>query len=499
MTQVHTVWKPGWIVVLSIAALGGASSLVTAADSPFVGSQTCNSVSCHGRSEPRRTSLGIGGASLQEFALFTQHDPHAAAAKTLVSPEFQAIVGRLSEVKDGPSTTNVYRQCAQCHDPEGIAAAEQVSEPLLPLEVGHGTSSRGIHCESCHGGGKSWLATHYERDTSRSSLVAAGMRDTKSLKVRAELCASCHVGSAERNVNHDMLAAGHPPLRFELAAYHRKLTSHNANGKQSHWNDARERIRTKDFEVKLWEAGQLASANAALTLLESRAHRAALEVKENIGTGVAPWPEFAEYDCFRCHQRLQPDQFNRKSPAAGMPEWGIWNLSLVAAAADTKELDALRVEMKKSFVSEPAAVQVLAVTAKKSLVPSLFSEEATSRSLLDLSDRSPAGDKSWDALCKRYLAQRVAQKSVGDEFQKLELVSKVAAAERTEFDALRQRIEGDLSTIAQQLSFASPNNEWPRILVDGHEGSERFAKVESDLTAAAGKLRKLQSYVEQRR
>jgi len=41
-------------------------------------------------------------------------------------------------------------------------------------------------------------------------------------------------------------------------------------------HDARERIGTKDFEVKLWEAGQLASTKASLTLLESRAHQAAL-------------------------------------------------------------------------------------------------------------------------------------------------------------------------------------------------------------------------------
>jgi len=432
---------------------------------------------------------------LHEFALYTRHDPHAAAAKTLSSPEFQAIVNRLSERKFGNSSTEVYRQCAQCHDPEGIAAAEQSSEPLLPLEPGHGTSSRGISCESCHGGAKNWLTTHYQRDVSRSSLFAVGMRDTKDLRVRAEMCASCHVGDGERSVSHDMLAAGHPPLRFELAAYHRKLTSHGEDGKQSHWNDARERIGSKDFEVKLWEAGQIASAKAALTLLEGRAHRAALDSQRSDGAVVSSWPEFAEYDCFGCHQRLRPDIHIRKSPAAGLPEWGNWNLAFAAATSESKELKALRAEMKKSFTTEPTVVAGEAAIAKNSLVSSLFVEEATSDQLLNLLQSPQAGSRSWDELCQRYLAQRVAQKSIGDEFNKLEIAGRASARKRGEFNQQRQKIGRDLTSIANQLSFVSPKSEWPRILGD----SNGFSKVESDLAATAGKLRELQNYVEQNR
>ncbi|MFN0019945.1 MAG: hypothetical protein ACKVP0_16935 [Pirellulaceae bacterium] len=495
MTQMYTDWKQGWIAVLSIAALGSASSFVTAADSSFVGSQTCNSVSCHGRTEPRRVAGGARTATLHEFALYTRHDPHAAAAKTLVSPEFQAIVGRLTGRKGGIASAEVHQQCAQCHDPEGIASGEKSSELLLPVEPGHGTSSRGINCESCHGGAKSWLATHYQRDVSRSSLVASGMRDTKDLRVRAEMCASCHVGDAERNVSHDMLAAGHPPLRFELAAYHRKLTSHGDDGKQSHWNDARERIGSQDFEVKLWEAGQIASAKAALTLLEGRAHRAALDMQRNDDAVVSSWPEFAEYDCFGCHQRLRPDNSNRISPAAGLPEWGNWNLAFAAATSEAKELKALREEMKESFNSEPVAVEGKAASAKTSLVSSLFAEEATSNQLLKLLQRPEVGKKSWDELCQRYLAQRVAQKSISDEFKKLEIAGRVAAERRLECNDLRHQIDRDLTLIANQLSFVSPKCEWPRILAD----SNGFSKVESDLTATAGKLRELQKYVEQNR
>ena len=488
-------WKTSRSIILGIAALGSFSGWVAAEETPFIGSQTCNSVSCHGRSESRRDSLGIGGASLQEFLLYTRHDPHAAAAKRLVSPEFLLILRRLTEVKDGASAAEMYRQCAQCHDPEGMAAAAKTKEPLLPLEVGHSIFARGIHCESCHGGAKNWLATHYQRDLSRSLLLTAGMRDTKKLQVRAELCASCHVGSAERNVTHDMLAAGHPPLRFELAADHRKLTSHDSSGKQSHWNDARERIDTKDFEVKLWEAGQIASAAASLTLLEGRAHRAALDEKERKGVSIAPWPEFTEYDCFRCHQRLQPVLENGKSSGASRYEWVGWNLSLVAAFADSRELKALRDEMKSSFASEPSRVADQAAAARSSLLPTLFIERATSSQLLTLLERPAERSYSWETLCQRYLALRAAQKSIGDEFQKLELVGRVGADRRTAFNVQRERIDRDLTEIARSLSFANTASEWPRVLMD----PDGIMKVESDLTAAAVKLRELLSYSEQSR
>jgi hypothetical protein len=470
------------LCALCAAALSGLLSIAAAADSPFVGSQTCNSVSCHGHSEPRRVAGIVSGASLQEFVLYQQQDPHARAAKTLASSEFQALLDRLSEAKNGPSRERVYQQCAQCHDPEGIAG-----------EAIHNTASRGISCESCHGGAKNWLATHYVRDVSRSSLVTAGMRDTKDLQVRGELCASCHVGTAERNVSHELLAAGHPPLRFELAAYHRKLTSHDATGKRSHWNDARERIGTNDFEVKLWEAGQTASAKAAFTLLESRAHQAALAFAENSPDG-ASWPEFAEYDCFGCHQRLRPVEDKSKA-TAGFPKWGEWNFAFVAANVEAKELSALRAEMKKAFTADPEAVKVGAAIARKMLAASLIKEEVTSSKLLELLVRPSETSKSWEALCQRYLAQRVIEKSIGDEFQKLELSGSVSAAERRNFNERRDEIDRDLAAIGSQLVFADEKKEWPRVLA----APGGIEKVESDLTATAGKLRMLQIHLEQRR
>ena len=103
------------------------------------------------------------------------------------------------------------------------------------------------------------------------------MVDTKNVLVRAALCASCHVGSAENDVTHDMLAAGHPPLRFEMA-------SHQALIERKHWDDAAATAQP-EYEVQLWAAGRIASAEAALDLLEGRAKRAATdETRMNTNT-----------------------------------------------------------------------------------------------------------------------------------------------------------------------------------------------------------------------
>lgn len=479
MAQRDADWRRR-ILELWVAALGGmvCSNPASAVEGSFVGSQSCNSVSCHGRVEPRRLAAGSSGASLHEFPLYQRHDPHAQAAKTLVSAEFSDIMDRLTKGQDSLTRGQVYRRCAQCHDPEGIAQGAEQS-----------AASRGISCESCHGGAKGWLTRHYERDASPSSLIESGMRDTKNLQVRAELCASCHVGGEGKDVNHDLLAAGHPPLRFELAAYHRQLTSHDESGKQSHWNDARERISTKDFEIKLWEAGQIATAKAALNLLESRAHRAALHETDELRKG-ASWPEFAEYDCFSCHQRLRPADIRQL--ARGLPEWKPWSLAWLETSGGTAELSELRARMGTAFAAEPNALAPQVKLARQSLPATLLQPEATSSQLLSLLVQPGKNDNSWEALCQRYLAQRAVEKALGDEFQKLRLAGQTAAVDKTAFDRERNSIDRELSAIAKELAFADRKSEWPKLLAN----PEGIKQVESALTTAAGRLRKLQSHVE---
>ena len=203
------------------------------------------------------------------------------------------------------------------------------------------TWARGIGCESCHGPAERWLAKHYELGTSRGDLAALGMVDTKDLFVRGRACAACHVGDADHDLNHDMLAAGHPPLRFELSAYHDLI-------RRKHWPE-RERIEIPEFKVQLWAAGQAAALECTLALLESRATRAEKLDK------LTPWPELAEYDCFACHQRLRtggsPLFSAGSKPAPGVASSpgnrGIW-LSLRTC------LSLLSQELQKLTIVDPA-------------------------------------------------------------------------------------------------------------------------------------------------
>src|SRR5438270_762444 len=78
-------------------------------------------------------------------------------------------------------------------------------------------------------------------------------------------------------------------------------------------------------EGRTWALGQLASADAALALLEQRARHGA-------------WPEFAEYDCYGCHHGLtgRPKPGNPRRTLA----WGSWYFAVPKALADaTPELD----------------------------------------------------------------------------------------------------------------------------------------------------------------
>lgn len=118
-----------------------------------------------------------------------------------------------------------------------------------------------------------------------------GMTDTASLLGRAQTCVKCHVGAAGMDVDHDLLAAGHPRLYFEFSAFHAAMPRH--------WPDAKDRDPSKDprgridFEARAWLIGQLVTTRAGLELLAARA-----EDKSK------PWPEYAEHDCAACHHNL---------------------------------------------------------------------------------------------------------------------------------------------------------------------------------------------------
>src|SRR5262249_7062057 len=110
-----------------------------------------------------------------------------------------------------------------------------------------------------------------------------------------------------REVNHDLISAGHPRLMFEASSYLANLPRH--------WKP-----KPRD-EVQLWAVGQTVCAETAI---------------ESLRRGDA-WPEVAQYDCTGCHHELSEGWRRR----GGRWAWGTWYSTMPKLLAAASEDDAL--------------------------------------------------------------------------------------------------------------------------------------------------------------
>lgn len=410
------VYKP------TLLLLALSSSLAVADESHrthVLGSLSCSSTACHGRQPDYSSRPRLR----EEFSRWLQTDPHARAKETLASEKYEAILVRVSRRDDGQIDPQVQARCAKCHDPLGMSGSE-----ISPSSFGHG-----VGCESCHGNAEKWLARHYERDVERSELLSLGMIDTKNLQIRSRLCARCHVGSAEQDMNHDMIAAGHPPLRFELAAYHDLLP-------HKHWDDSRERLENRDFQVQLWAAGQQASALASLELLEARC----------ANTTRSSWPEFAEYNCFSCHRTVA----GTTSSSAGRPTWSRWNF-VFAHEPNLGELQSL---FNRSFPPDPTKVREASEVAREGLRGRSSIDNITGNELLRmlsaaLSDSE--ADSDWETRCQQYLALLAAERSYRDELAKSQHFARLPPGEYDQRLTGHRGLAAELVLVRTRLQFES--------------------------------------------
>src|SRR5260370_10954947 len=87
-------------------------------------------------------------------------------------------------------------------------------------------SSEGVSCENCHGPASAWLGPHTTRTWAQEKSVALGMHDTRNVMHRTEKCLECHLGTKNKFVDHEMIAAGHPDLYFELDSFSAGVPRH---------------------------------------------------------------------------------------------------------------------------------------------------------------------------------------------------------------------------------------------------------------------------------
>ena len=227
----------------------------------YVGPGSCSAVACHGAIRP-----APGARVLQtEYSTWVSQDRHARATDVLANSVSQRM-GRILGIGNPVQAP----KCLVCHSLDVPSALR-----------GRTFATEGVSCEACHGPATGWLGYHVTRDATHDESVKRGMYDTKDVVKRTETCLACHLGTPEKFVDHEMIAAGHPDLVFELEAFSAAMPRH---WKDTAGPDAYRAVRT--FAV-----GQLTHLRASLDRLARR-------VKGPI------WPEYAELDCFACHHSL---------------------------------------------------------------------------------------------------------------------------------------------------------------------------------------------------
>ncbi len=317
----------------------------------------------------------------------------------------------LTDLRDARAETDL--ACLKCHS---RAAGQAQAGLRLAIEDGVG-------CERCHGPAQGWLGEHYTftwRQSSGREKAALGFRNTKDLAARARLCVECHVGSAGQDVDHDLIAAGHPRLNFEYAAFLATMPPH--------WSTRKERVRYPDLEARVWRIGQAVSAQQALELLASRA-----------ATGTdrheKPWPEFAEYDCSACHHALRGKSWRQAQvgkQAPGLLPWSDWYYALPRLLSDggaplalpdlRAGLTTLGSEMNKplpdrtTVQTEARKLAQLLDQHLKALADARPASITALRRTFDriAASRQPDLEETWDGATQRYLALASLYQAMGD-------------------------------------------------------------------------------------
>lgn len=297
---------------------------------------SCSSTACHGGPK-------AGNHDVTSFAatLWIDGDPHARAYEVLHDPRSQRMARLL-----GIGPAHQARQCLACH------SVQAESKAPLPKDI----LADGVGCAACHGDATEWESRHFLpewKTLSHDERVALGYRDLGSPLDRAGTCVKCHVGAADREVDHDLIAAGHPRLFFELSAHQRLWPRH--------WSPRGKAEAAADFTERSWAVGQAAALQAVAELLEVRARRAAQAAVEQRAEREERWPEFAEFDCYACHQSLGgataagPEGGRPRPP--GSPAWQPWYVTAAllldaeagSDASAARELAAEVAEVRRLF------------------------------------------------------------------------------------------------------------------------------------------------------
>jgi hypothetical protein len=360
-------------------------TLVAAQNEPikYIGPGSCAATSCHGSVKP------VAGSRIfqNEYSTWIIKDKHSRA--------YQALTGdvgeRMARILKLGAKAEEAPKCLACHALNPVA--EQRGRAF---EI-----SEGVSCENCHGPASGWLGPHTTWSWAHEKSVVLGMHDTRDVIHRTEKCLECHLGTKNKFVDHEMIAAGHPDLYFELDSFSAVMPRH--------WKVPRESEPGKVAEdvawvgVREWSAGQAVQLRAAMERLTWRAKGERFDKKD-------VWPEYSELSCVACHHSLGPakDSWRQEHGYAGRrPGDPAWNSSRYAVfrllakqidAASGQELDrqllAVSEEMSKlnpdrnNVAAAAAAAVPLAQRIAERLAATQYDQSMALRMLQRIADEA---------------------------------------------------------------------------------------------------------------
>ncbi len=459
--------RPRWIVMASAWLIVGAASPIAPAAEPrgLVGAGACTSSGCH-------ASPVAGHAAWQSsYTVWATLDPHARAHRVLHEPLAARIVAALAARDRAtaavPAAEN--RACIGCHATAGGSFA-----------------AAGVSCESCHGAAGDWLVAHTLPGW-KTAGNTLGMIDLADPTTCAARCAGCHVGGpptadgAVREVSHDLVAAGHPRLAFELRS--------SKAAEPPHWRDRLADGLADNAAVDPldeWALGRAATLRAYLeqTLRQSEDSRGVLAR----GDGSAPlarvWPEFTAFDCYGCHRPAvaaidaapegDPARALRR-PSRGLPrleplQWALLDAALPADAAES--LATFRADAEASWWAPPAPAAVRAALAVLDAAQPRICGALAESSPATIARRvaATADPASWDEAA----AALAALEAVRDRGAAWGADAAAVAAATQALSSLRRRLE--FPGVASGPRFDSPRGHDPAAVAAAlREAAERVA------------------------
>ena len=299
-----------------------------------LGASSCSASACHGG--PAAGVSQTQATRGSEYPLWFESDPHAHSWRTLNSKRSVEILERLQILVDGRiANRSAYQNCLACHNTSVELESDGIS-PVLP---------EGVGCEACHGPSQAWRDSHYQGPASVDLAIAnRGLVDTKSEWIRAKACTLCHVGGPDRDMNHDIIAAGHPALYFDYSTY--------LKGYPKHW---RERPEVNVISSpQRWILSQMAQADSELELMKTRIRST---------HSHSTWPEFSNFQCTSCHQEISDTasaysaSYRRQSDLSSLGKAPIrlWNLDGLMAVDQAMGMDPTKTNELLGSIQEASA------------------------------------------------------------------------------------------------------------------------------------------------